>query len=222
MNKKLSTLEIDILKNNEINLVLDNTSITVDEETFNNVNFIKMKVLTQRPINSNEDLIKFASSHPNFEVIVIQIDLKKLDVGIITRFNNIKISNVDDDFVDVLKKDNPVKIFLGSEKVYDDNGEYFTMELYKNYLESENTHEYIVRLLYGVYDINLTYGDVNNKNIPINFDQYYDIYITGISRNGQPYEMLSGVLECSLPKYIDDVIKLINVESVKCAFGHLL
>ena len=226
-SEQIRNFEIDILKDNYITLVLDNNTVNIDNEIFENVNFIKMQILTSRPIPNLESLYEFVSRTPNFEVNVKYINVGKLDVGIITRFNNIKLSNTDDEFIDTIKKDVPVKTELGSAPVYDENGIImFTMRLFRNYLESNDLTEYILNIKYNNYDISLVYGDVNDKKIKIDFNQFSDISIVVMSANGKPYELSWDVFDpyCDTQTNSDlnVLFKLINANSINLAFGHLL
>ena len=221
-NKRI--LEFDILKDNNITLILDDNTVSVDTEFFQNVNFVKMQILTSALITNVDNLRAFIKKHPNFEVMIKQINMEKLGVGIITPFKDIKFMNEDDVYIDKIKRDEPVRTLLGLESIYDEqNNLVFTMELHRNYLESEDTYEYIINVKYDQYDISLVYGDVNNRKLVIDFNKYDDASFYIISPNGVPHDMnIDSYDDYAIPEPVKNIIRLINAQSVELAFGHLL
>jgi len=220
--------DFDLLTNNNVTLVFPSEiTAIIDTEYFQKVNFIKLQILTSTFLSTEEKLREYIGTHPNFEVNIKQINMEKLDVGIIIPFKDIKFIDENDTYIDKLKKDEIVKTLLGSEDVYDIEGKLvFKMDLYRNYLESEDSYEYVIQIKYSDCILTFVYGDVNSRKMIIDFNKANSIILLQTAPNGMPCETIIDEYEESInPNMRSDIknlVKLINANSIELAFGHLL
>lgn len=226
MSSNISTIlskDIDILENNELTINLeDETVIISNEDIYQNVLFIKLRVLSNRSIKSVDNLKMIIINNPNLEVMVKQINMEKLSVGIITKLSNICICNNSDCFVNKLDTESYIFTELCKHDVYNENNDIdFTVILYSNYSQELNLTEYLIKVYNNVYTVELTYGSIKDKITNISFVVPHSI---DYNLNNKSYDKYFKIDLCNTqyPDYVMRILRLLDVNSINLIFGNHL
>lgn len=208
--------EIDFLDNNELTLVLDNNTVIIGDDSYSDVNFIKMKILHNSIITSLYKLRELLSRNANTEVMIKQINMEKLSMGIIIRLNKIVICD-EDSLIDNIKSQEPVKTELNHTVIYEDNGKIgYNVTLYSTYLECTGLTEYNIKFVDANKNtIILNYGDVNNKYTIINLNSHENITYYTHNHVDSIRDICSLEFDQELgqyPYYVNRLLRLINAK----------
>lgn len=225
--EKILNKEIDFLGNNEITLNLDDDTVIIDEDTYENTNFIKMKILHNGNIANMNDLEILLENKPNIDVMIKQINMNKLSMGIIIRLNKLNICS-SNDYIDFIKSQNPAKVSTKYTTLYEEEGQKaYDVSLCHTYLEYDNLSEYTITFRSDQHYLVLSYGDIRDKHCKIDLNNYK---IVDYGKNNDDYKsIISTFCEPEIREqysyYVNRILRLVNRESLILMFpedlGHL-
>ena len=225
--KNILNKEIDFLEENEITINLINDTVIIDDDVYNEVNFIRLKILGIRDniIKNVDNLKNLLSKNPNIEVLIKRIDMNELHMGIITKLSNLCICDTDA-YISKPKNEDFTKNKLGEKNVKDESGNIvYVMSLYHT-VNYDGAEEYNLEVNDGKYLIKYTYGSIFSKYYKVDFDKITDInYFNLNNTNNITKEELSSFSDQldymgreDMPDFVNEVTKLLNKKLINMMF----
>jgi len=224
---------IEVSGKNTLSFVLDDDTVNIYGQIYNNVNILKMKVLSSVEFDTYEEFMELVKEDPNFEVSISHIgDVTPLDVNVITRLKHITIFDKDCDYLDIIEdKMTPLSKKYEPVNYYDEDGNLlYVLELEKLWFENNVMYNLDVIDCNESVLIKLIYGDVYTNFIKVNFDIPSEIVAFNIhkSKNGKcergnlVYDASPecvGFYNSQRPKYIINILELLNESNIRLTFN---
>lgn len=227
---------IEVTGPNTLVLNLDEDSVKIVGEVYDNISIIKMKVLSDHKFNTEEEFLELIHQNPNLEISITHIDINELDVSIITKFKHITVYDKNEDFIEVNNKINISVHNYPTAHYYDDNGNVlYELDLEKSWIPNTDRNMYTLKLVdfankklfvitYGdLHDWYEQHVDFNNCTTLICYDYYYKTkQITNVYYDRTEYGIYEMETVQSLPieksKYILNVLELLTENNIKLTF----
>jgi len=224
---------IEVIGKNTLSFILDDDTVNVYGQTYENVNILKLKVLGPYEFNDYDGFIELTKQDPNFEVSISHIgEVTPLDVNIITRMKHITIFDKNCDYLDIIEdKMTPLRKTYDPVDYHDEAGKVlYTLTLERVWFNGKDKDMYHLDVVDHTESvlIKLIYGDIYTSFINIDFNKPDDITAYRItSKNSNRKGTLlydanvadMGVVSQHCPSYIINILELLNEHNIRFTFN---